>query len=72
MTQNVSVSFSCDPERIHIFSDTFYIGLTSIYYNSLGIVITNIIITCDYNSQGIVISVGQNLSITILKELLSV
>ena len=59
MKQNVSVSFSCDPERIHIFSDTFYIGSTSIYYNSLGIVITDIIITGDYNSRGFVILVGQ-------------
>ena len=29
----VSASFSCDPEWIHIFSDTCYIGLTSIYDN---------------------------------------
>jgi len=55
VNQNVSAPFSCVSERIHIFSDTGCIGLASNYYNSLGFAIWTIIITGDYNSQGIVI-----------------
>jgi len=51
VSQNVSSSFFCDPERIYIFAFIIYIGLASIYYNSLGTVITNTIITGDYISQ---------------------
>jgi hypothetical protein len=81
VNQNVPASLSCDPERNHIFSDTFYIRLASIYYNSLGIVIDiNLLqflrycnhkhynITCDYNPKEL-LSKSVDMSITILEEL---
>ncbi len=71
VNQNVSASFSCDPERIHLFSDTCNIelGLASVYYNSLEIVITTIIITHNYTILKELLTTSVNMFIAILKEL---